>query len=86
MVNRPHRWKVRDVEEAGDVEPQGREAGAVGVEVGGGLLSKEAETTARGDARLTQAVVLPQVIVASQKGETRFEGDPIQIEERGNLG
>ena len=84
-INRPRGWRVCDVEEAGDGEAERRETGTVGVEVGRGLRGEETETAARGDARLTQTVVIPDVIVAGQKRETRRESDPVQIEKRRNL-
>ena len=73
------------MEEAGDGELECRETVTVGVEVGRGLRGKETETAARGDTRLTQTVVIPEIVVAGQKRETCRESDPIQIEKRCNL-
>ena len=86
LVDCPNRGEEGDVEETIDVEAKGRKTGTGRVEVGGGLRSKEAEVAVRGDIRLTQAVVVPQVIVAHKEGEALRKGGPVQVKERANPG
>ena len=78
-VDRPNRGEEGDVEETIDVEAKSRKTGTGRVEVRGGLRSKEAEAAVRGDIRLAQAVVVPQVIVVRKEGEALRKGGPVQV-------
>ena len=85
-VHRPDGRKGGDGEEAVEVKPEGREAGAGGIQMGGGLWCKEAKPAFRRNIRFAKAPVIPQVIVAGKEGDAPREANSIKVQKGANLG
>ena len=85
-VDRPDGGKLGDVEETVDVEAKSRKVGAGSVEVGGSLRGHKAEAALWPDVRVAQAVVVPEVIVASKEGDAPGKGCAVQGHQGGHPG